>query len=200
MIRLWCTGIFNWDRIPVCVWKGQLMDASENDWMRQIVSLLWWRGRRRRLQTAEQSSIFIVFVNKDSVNYADKLQRGWGLLGDLSVTSSSDTSYFSTTSWHIFIQHLCTLSSSPPPPFPAGSLCRLWVMGTDGRQLLAVSLGPSTLLSPPPLVSGNWWLGCRDSPRIAIQPLSLCKLRGYGWREGEGGCGMRCWGRFERGD
>lgn len=81
---------------------------------------------------------------------------------------------------------------------PAVPLCNLWVIGTDGWQLLAVSLGSSTPLpcsTAPGLLQLMAWL--RRLPRNSnAAPISFSASGGV--MRGRGG--VRWWRRLERED
>lgn len=164
MIRLWCAGVFNWMRHNACMSLSGSTDGCQ--WL--------WMGAT--------DCIFAAVKMKEAAPSLSICERAlWSLCGPVAQGSkTSNRSLPAAPPYippppeaHTFSTYTLLLS-----PLPAVSLCSFWVMGTDGWQLLAVSLGSSNLplpLSPPPLVSCNWWLGCRDSHGIAMRPLSLSR-------------------------
>lgn len=175
--------------MPVCLWVGQLMDASESDWVRQIVSLLWWRWRRRRLQTAVQSSIFIVLVSRDELfgQVAERLRTFSRSVSPQVVHLLLSHHFLTYTKFH---QTSMYTVSPHTPPSCLQFLYRLWVMGTDGWQLLAVSSGTSTppFSTAPGLRQLMAWL--QRLPRNSNSAPIFLSVQAEGlWGEigGEGG-------------
>ena len=108
------------------------MDASDGEWVRQIVSLPWWRWRRRHHR--------YLFVSGDSGHYVDQLHRGLRLLTD-SCLLHLLLSRRLLTHTHIFHVH------SPPQPPPCSFSMQFL---SNGDRWLAASCCFFGLVQPPP--------------------------------------------------
>lgn len=184
--------------MPVCLWVGQLIDAGESEGLQLILSMLWWRWLRHWLKTGAQSSVTICMW----VRTLDRSCNGSKTIkGSVSHLWGDANSSSHTTSWHTHTfstQPSCTIFSSSP--LPAVPLRNLWVIGTDGWQLLAVSLGSSTpplCSTAPGLLQLMAWLQ-RLPQNSNAAPISFSASWGVMRREGRGG--VRWWRRLERED
>lgn len=169
MIRFGCAGVFNWMRQKACMSLSGSLDGCQWMWMAAtdcIFYLLWWRWRRRRLQTTAQGSFTICSWGRTlETVWCKTCNGGLGVLAGFCVTASD----------------------SPRTLHPSLFLYSLGVMGTDGWQLLAVSLGspvPPSFSTAPGLLQLMAWLqrlrqNSNAAPISLSLFLSLSKLRGY---------------------
>lgn len=164
--------------MPVCLCVGQLMDASESECAQQIVSVLGTANNR-----AEQ--YYYVYENKESANCRRDAKGSEPFGISLSPFRWLEASN-STMPWRAAYTFSTQLSLLFSPPLPAVSLCSLWVMGTDGRQLLAVSLGstPPFSTTPGPLQLMAWLQRLLRNSNVG--PISSSASRGV-----MGGLGKR---------
>ena len=187
MISLCNTNVFNWMRQNDCLSLCGLTDWCQREWVGET-DYIWALVRMMEevvpANNSEAQYHFHMQVKSNVI--AEKLQRGQRLLPGLPhlcwVAPPPNPQPPQATNIHFPLN----LNSSPHCP-SLHFLSAVWVMGTDGWLLLAVSLGMTTPpLSPMPLVSCNWWLGCRDSHGIAMWALShSLQAEGlWGGREG----------------
>lgn len=165
-IRLWCAGVFNWMRQNACMSLSGSTDGCQREWM-GATDCIFALGKMKEVAPANSSAErhHYLFKSAESANCVDKLQRCWRLLADLCLN-------FQVV--HLLLaHHLLTHTHFPPnlhlhcshAPLLAVSLCSLWVMGTDGWQVLAVSLGSST-----PLFLRRPWTPATDGS-VAETPM-----------------------------